>query len=350
MRMPSSTLRSLLAGLVVTGIAGAAAAGYLTIAAGAGSKWDNRKHGTPAVITWGFVPDGTTMAATFPLAPEVTGTSQLGALRSSLDATYGVGAFDAALQRALDTWELVAGVQFVGPVTDAGLPIGTATTPDIRIAAFAAVASSGFSYIGAVGYGPPGDDLNFPDPVAGDIVFNLSNAFSLFPGAEGTLKPDFTNDVEELFLHELGHAAMGLAHPASGPPEVMYVGPGCCTVINRVPSPDDIAGAKVVYGNSATPACQNGIDDDGDGLTDFPADPGCGGPPATRENPQCNDGINNDPEQDVLIDLADPECKGIAANALESGNCGLLGVEALLPLLAWRWVGARRRARSPARP
>ncbi len=344
MSKPWSAFRGIVLALAVVGFAGAAAAGYVIFGSnGWGSKWDNPVHGNPAVITWGFVPDGTPMAATFPLAPEVTGTSNLGALRSDIDSRYGAGAFDAALQRAMHTWELVAGVQFFGPLPDAGLPIGgpTSTSPDIRIGAFTAVVGSGFQYVGAVGYGPPGDDINFPDPVAGDIVFNLSNAFSIFPGSEDTLKPDSTNDVEELFLHELGHAAMGLGHPDAGPAEVMYVGPGCCTVINRVPSPDDITGAREVYGLSSTPACQNGIDDDGDGLTDFPADPGCASAASVRENPQCNDGIDND--GDHLIDLADPQCGGFAANNRESAGCGLLGAEALLPLAAWRWVGARRR-------
>ncbi len=59
--------------------------------------------------------------------------------------------------------------------------------------------------------------------------------------------------------------------------------------------------------------CSDGIDNDGDGLTDFPADPGCtdandndetdvAPPPAA----QCNDGIDND--GDNLVDLADPGC------------------------------------------
>lgn len=60
------------------------------------------------------------------------------------------------------------------------------------------------------------------------------------------------------------------------------------------------------------PACWNGLDDDGDGKTDFPADPGCTSatdgdetnpPPGAR---QCSDGIDND--ADGLIDRADSGC------------------------------------------
>src|SRR5262249_29172598 len=147
-------------------------------------------------------------------------------LRGTVDAQHGAGAFDAALQRAFHTWSIVAGVTFVGPVADPGLPIGAtgATTPDIRVAAFAAVPTSGFAFVGAVGYGPPGWDDLFPDPVAGDVIFNLSNEFHVFAGAEGAPFAGFGNDVEGLFLHELGHAAMGLGHPSAGVGEVMYVG------------------------------------------------------------------------------------------------------------------------------
>jgi hypothetical protein len=69
----------------------------------------------------------------------------------------------------------------------------------------------------------------------------------------------FGNDVEELFLHELGHAAIGLGHPpwdgAVPDQRVMYVGdfnnpsaPPCCLTVNRKLSNDDIAGAQYVYG------------------------------------------------------------------------------------------------------
>jgi len=335
-------LRRALVVLAVLGAAGAATADYVTFGQGSGSKWDDPIHGRPAVITWGFVPDGTGMDPNFPLLPEVTGTSNVTALRNAIDAVHGAGAFDAALQRALHTWELVAGVTFQGPVADAGLPLGAAgaTTPDLRIAAFAAVPGTGFEWVGAVGYGPPGNDLLFPDPVAGDIVFNLTNVFRIFPGTEGTPFDTWANDVEGLFLHELGHAAMGLGHPENGPAEVMYVGVGCCEEINRIPSPDDIKGAKVVYGPSSTPACRNGIDDDGDGLIDFPADPGCSNANWPIENPECNDGKDND--GDTKIDLADPECGGNASNR-ETSGCGLVGLEGLASLGLWRLAAKRRR-------
>ena len=44
----------------------------------------------------------------------------------------------------------------------------------------------------------------------------------------------------------------------------------------------------------ATYACGDGIDNDADGLTDYPADPQCIGPYDYSELPQCSDGIDND--------------------------------------------------------
>jgi len=61
-----------------------------------------------------------------------------------------------------------------------------------------------------------------------------------------------------------------------------------------------------------TPAtqCSDGLDNDGDGLKDYPADCGCENRCDSTETPnpsrECNDGIDND--GDGLIDLADTNC------------------------------------------
>jgi MYXO-CTERM domain-containing protein len=58
--------------------------------------------------------------------------------------------------------------------------------------------------------------------------------------------------------------------------------------------------------------CQDGADNDGDGWTDHPADPGCANAADDAEapNPQCSNAVDDD--GDGAIDLADVHCLGIA--------------------------------------
>jgi hypothetical protein len=90
------------------------------------------------------------------------------------------------------------------------------------------------------------------------------------------------------------------------------------------------------------PDCADGIDNDSDGSADFGADAGCDAAGSKIENPQCDDGIDND--LDGLVDLLDPQCADATGNRerAKKTGCGLSGAEALpfLGLLAWR----RRRA------
>ena len=70
--------------------------------------------------------------------------------------------------------------------------------------------------------------------------------------------------------------------------------------------------------DSPASACQDGIDNDGDGLTDYPADRGCISPQGGSEVGQCQDGIDND--NDGLVDLADSDCSD--ENDSEEGSGG----------------------------
>jgi hypothetical protein len=95
---------------------------------------------------------------------------------------------------------------------------------------------------------------------------------------------------------------------------------------------------------SPDPACGDGVDNDGDGATDFPADPGCRDALSINEKPQCNDGADND--GDGPIDLADSGCGGVAWGTREQPLCGA-GAELallLLPLALMRARRSRRRA------
>ncbi len=98
--------------------------------------------------------------------------------------------------------------------------------------------------------------------------------------------------------------------------------------------------------------CRDGFDNDGDGLRDFPDDPGCPRPGALREDPACQNGLDDDEDGHFDFDgglsalgfLAgdpDPDCSE-ATVAFESGACGL-GAELALALPALFWLAKRRR-------
>ncbi len=109
-------------------------------------------------------------------------------------------------------------------------------------------------------------------------------------------------------------------------------------------------------------ACADGIDNDGDAFVDA-ADPGCRDAASVREDPHCQDGINNDPAQDDLIDFdgglsalgyvatdPDPQCVGKPwQNREKRGTrvCGL-GAELALLLPALIWLRCRSRGSKSA--
>jgi len=72
----------------------------------------------------------------------------------------------------------------------------------------------------------------------------------------------------------------------------------------------------------AAPVCSDGIDNDGDGATDFPNDPGCSNEvdnTETDSETECDDGIDND--DDGFIDFpGDPGCSSLVDN-LEDPAC-----------------------------
>jgi hypothetical protein len=147
--------------------------------------------------------------------------------------------------------------------------VGSNVIGDIRIGAYDIDAFSG-----AVGFAAP---PNGGTTLEGDILFNLNVAYQIASGSEGAehtiyLNPSptdpgnkdlwFHNDLEMLFMHELGHA-LGMNH-STVPTALMcgYVdgafdGSVCSYMdpdnngtipLNRIPDADDIAGIQFLYG------------------------------------------------------------------------------------------------------
>jgi hypothetical protein len=86
--------------------------------------------------------------------------------------------------------------------------------------------------------------------------------------------------------------------------------------------PTELADEASVSG-AVPAACRNGVDDDGDGLTDYPDDPGCtghGDGDEWSDQGTCRDGVDNN--GDGTTDGKDPFCQGNAAggeHALDPG-------------------------------
>jgi len=171
-------------------------------------------------------------------------------------------------------------------------------------------------------------------------------------------------------------APSGLSLAIGGQP---LVAPGAVTAVVgatglvEAPSPQTLAGTVYVFASwsdgsaqsheveaappalprvatyQALPACGDGIDNDGDGLTDHPNDPSCFHPMAKTESPQCDDGADNDGDGKVDWDGAgvatpDPDCSVPWRNREGASACGL-GFELALLL---PWIRRLRRLRGRA--
>ena len=117
----------------------------------------------------------------------------------------------------------------------------------------------------------------------------------------------------------------------------------------------DDAGCRSVGDLSERPDCLDGLDNDHDGRHDWPADPGCRNRlPRAQEAPQCDDGHDNDGDGGIDYDpaegLPDAQCEATWDESERTGPtgsaCGLLGGEALALLLML--AGARRGRRRGA--
>jgi outer membrane protein assembly factor BamB len=78
--------------------------------------------------------------------------------------------------------------------------------------------------------------------------------------------------------------------------------------------------ALCVPGTTGCAPCDNGLDDDADGSTDFPDDAGCAGPADVSELPECADGYDDD--HDGAQDFPDdPGCRDALERSREAPEC-----------------------------
>lgn len=106
------------------------------------------------------------------------------------------------------------------------------------------------------------------------------------------------------------------------------------------------------FETNALVACDDGFDNDADGLVDWPDDPGCQYVMSLKEDPACDDGLDNDSDGAIDWDggpgggTPDPQCVSEPWRNIESApapRCGLgFEVGLLAPLLAR--LARRRRA------
>ena len=187
------------------------------------------------------------------------------------------------------------------------------------------------------GIGPAATDVEITIDSNGHLVSEPIPLRMLFFSGESTATADF-----EIFLTtddsgaEAGHAPLPFfcdlnplefdpaPHPIDGSDEFVVAAAGCAVTQGSLES----FGLQLkIYGTlleGVTAAvCSNGEDDDGDGVADFPLDPGCGSADdSTETSPllDCDDGIDND--GDGKIDFAEDDGCVSIEDPTETKVCG----------------------------
>lgn len=85
---------------------------------------------------------------------------------------------------------------------------------------------------------------------------------------------------------------------------------------SQTSSPTSSSTSSFISSVANVPQCSDGLDNDGDGLVDSPADPGCAGVGGTDESSattQCQNGVDDD--NDGRVDMGDAGCKSAQDNS-----------------------------------
>ncbi len=200
-------------------------------------------------------------------------------------------------------------------------------------------------------------DTNFTSEVLGGLVKEADLVAKakvggrvkgwLYNPGTGFFDPDTTGDpaLSDSQLRDVADTAGQEVTYTAAPP-----GSGYRMALDRdndgVMDGDEFAdGTDPANPGSLLGACNDGIDNDGDGLIDA-GDPGCKNITSPIENPACDDGYDND--NDTLVDAADPHCTSpwVTREKKKNPACGLLGIESIAIVGAAHLL--RRRRREPS--
>jgi len=199
------------------------------------------------------------------------------------------------------------------------IPSETGPYPEMKLLAGSGLSGLYFSYVTKTGDGiPAGAYPSLYHQENKDIVFEVTGTDKIFTLSEDG-KTRFSFDWTKLNDPDLPTCAMP------------QYGNGFIGIIRPDGTVGGITGGNTGGGTPPpVPQCMDGIDNDGDGKIDFPADPGCTSPGDNTENTDggggggtalCADGIDND--GDGKIDFpADPGCTSLTDNSESSDGGG----------------------------